>query len=110
MAVQDGDKWGYIGRDGKIAIAAKYDEAQDFTDGIAVVRQGAKKFFIDKTGRAPFLLPSTVTDIGMFNEGLAPVKIDGKWGFIDKKGNVVIAPQYNEVRTHQYETDDLNRR
>ena len=46
----------------------------------------------------------------MFNEGLAPVKIDGKWGFIDTKGNVVITPAYDEVRTHQYETDDLNRR
>ena len=46
----------------------------------------------------------------MFISGLAPVKIDGKWGFIDTKGNVVITPAYDEVRTHQYETDDLNRR
>ena len=45
--------------------------------------------------------------IGMFNKGLATVKIDGKWGFIDTKGTVVIPPAYNEVLTHQYETDKL---
>ena len=106
-AVQDGDKWGFVGRDGKIVIEPKYDEVHDFTDGIAAVRQGSKSFFIDKTGRVPFLLPNNITDIGMFNKGLAPVKIDGKWGFIDTKGTVVIPPAYNEVLTHQYTTDSL---
>ena len=105
--MQDGDKWGFVGRDGKIVIEPKYDEVHDFTDGIAAVRQGSKSFFIDKTGRVPFLLPNNITDIGMFNKGLAPVKIDGKWGFIDTKGTVVIPPAYNEVLTHQYETDKL---
>ena len=106
-AVQDGDKWGFVGRDGAMVIAPKYDEVHDFTDGIAAVRQGSKSFFIDKTGRVPFLLPSTITDIGMFISGLAPAKIGDKWGFIDTKGNVVIAPAYDEVRTHQYEKDRL---
>lgn len=30
-----------------------------------------------------------------FSEGLAAVKKDGKWGFIDTEGNVVIEPQYD---------------
>ena len=106
-AVQDGDKWGFVGRDGKIVIEPKYDEVHDFTDGLAAVRQGTKKFFIDKTGRAPFLLPNSITDIGMFNDGFAPVKINGKWGFIDHTGTVVIPPTYDEVLTHQYTTDSL---
>ena len=78
-----------------------------FTDGIAAVRQGGKSFFIDKTGRVPFLLPNNITDIGMFRDGFAPVKIGDKWGFIDKKGNIAIAPTYAEVRTHQVTTDSL---
>jgi len=106
-AVQDGDKWGFVDRTGTVVIEPKYDEVHDFTDGIAAVRQGSKSFFIDKTGRVPFLLPSTVTEIGMFNERFAPVKIGDKWGFIDHTGTVVIPPTYNEVRTHQYETDRL---
>ena len=31
-----------------------------------------------------------------FSEGLAAVKIDGKWGFIDKSGQVVIQPQFSK--------------
>ena len=105
--MQDGDKWGFVGRDGKIVIEPKYDEVHDFTDGIAAVRQGGKSFFIDKTGRVPFLLPNNITDIGMFRDGFAPVKIGDKWGFIDTKGTVVIPPAYTEVRTHQVTTDSL---
>ena len=29
-----------------------------------------------------------------FSEGLAAVKINGKWGFIDKSGQMVIQPQF----------------
>jgi WG containing repeat len=32
-----------------------------------------------------------------FSEGLAAVRKDGKWGFIDKTGKFVISPQYDEV-------------
>lgn len=34
-------------------------------------------------------------DVGHFGEGLAPVKKNGKWGFIDKEGKVVIPFQYD---------------
>jgi hypothetical protein len=30
-----------------------------------------------------------------FQKGLAPVKIGGKWGFINKKGKIVINPQFD---------------
>ena len=32
-----------------------------------------------------------------FSEGLAPVKMDGKWGFIDKNGVMIIQPKYDYV-------------
>ncbi len=34
---------------------------------------------------------------GPYFEGLARVKTNHKWGFIDTTGNVVIPPKYNEV-------------
>jgi len=34
---------------------------------------------------------------GSFNNGLAKVKKDHKWGFIDTTGNVVVNFKYNEV-------------
>jgi len=35
-------------------------------------------------------------DIANFSEGLAAVKMSGKWGFIDNTGNWVLKPQYTE--------------
>lgn len=32
--------------------------------------------------------------INLFHSGLARIEVDGKWGFINMKGDVVIAPQY----------------
>ena len=35
--------------------------------------------------------------MGSFNQGLAKVKKEKKWGFIDTTGNVVVKSKYNEV-------------
>lgn len=35
--------------------------------------------------------------IGIFNEGLAMVSDNGKFGFIDKEGNEIVEPQYTSV-------------
>jgi serine/threonine protein kinase len=32
-----------------------------------------------------------------FSEGLAAVRVDGKWGYIDKTGNFVIQPQFDDA-------------
>lgn len=32
--------------------------------------------------------------VGDFSEGLAPVKLNDKWGFIDVDGNIVVEPKY----------------
>ena len=34
-----------------------------------------------------------------FNEGLARVKINGKWGFIDKTDTIVIPAKYDDAWT-----------
>jgi hypothetical protein len=34
---------------------------------------------------------------GMFGDGLAPVKLGGKWGFIDETGKMVITPAWDEA-------------
>lgn len=35
-------------------------------------------------------------DCRKFNKGIAPVKLNGKWGFIDREGNFIINPQYED--------------
>ncbi|MDO5448534.1 MAG: WG repeat-containing protein, partial [Clostridia bacterium] len=34
-----------------------------------------------------------------FSQGLAPVKVEGKWGFIDQSGTEIIAPTFSFAGT-----------
>ncbi|NLE30363.1 MAG: WG repeat-containing protein [Phycisphaerae bacterium] len=117
-------KWGYVDQQGQLAIRPQYDWAGDFKDGNARVKTGgifsAKWTFIDKQGNYLQATPgeqqrdtgaaeerggrtarrTNYDEAGDFSEGMAPVKvggITGKWGFIDKQGNLVINPRYESV-------------
>jgi hypothetical protein len=43
----------------------------------------------------PYAIEPIFETVNSFVEGLAAVKINHNWGFIDKSGKVVIAPQFN---------------
>lgn len=43
------------------------------------------------------VIPAQFDEVDSFNEGLATVKIDGKWGFIDPSGKLVIPARYDNV-------------
>lgn len=48
---EPGGKRGYIDKTGELVIPCKYDEAHDFHDDLAMVREGRTWGFIDKTGQ-----------------------------------------------------------
>lgn len=68
-------KWGYVNRNGKFQIKARYIYAEDFSEGLAVVQPatGAKKGFIDLRGK--LVIPAVFIDARAFNNGLAAVKV-----------------------------------
>ncbi len=96
--VTDGvTKYGYIDSTGAFVIAPVYDYADDFRDGVAVVRQGEDNLVIDRTGT---VLYQSKDSIGSFHNGLASIYTsDDVWlyGFIDIKGNVIVEPKYSSV-------------
>jgi len=147
-AIKINNKWGYIDKSGKIVIKPQFDEVFNFREGIAAIlayekatlahdktafksnipsfgnmkelpripdaynlsSKTNKLGFIDKKGNIiiePQFDASTVMLVTghlitndesfryFFNEGLASVGINGKYGYIDKSGNFVIKPQYN---------------
>ena len=51
IAVQIGEKWGYIDCSGEIVIEPIYEEAYEFTGGIARVEIGKKIGYINKLGQ-----------------------------------------------------------
>lgn len=97
LLVKIGNKWGYMNTEGKMAIPAVYDSGNDFNGGFAAVRKGDNLFVLDPKGKeSP--IDKMVMDVGEFSEGLAPVsKIDGKSGFVNEKGELVIPMEFESV-------------
>ena len=87
-------KYGYK-YNGQIVIPAKYDNAWNFSEGLARVTVDGKKGFIDGSGA--IVIPATYHYCGDFHEGRAVVEIDQRYGYIDRAGNLVITPQYTNA-------------
>jgi|GEM_PF-2862669 len=92
-------KYGYINKEGKIAISPQYTQAGMFLDGLASIEvktdDKTKSGYIDENGK--IAIPPQFDMAGDFFDGLARIKIDTLYGFIDKQGKIVIAPQYSEA-------------
>lgn len=76
-------------------LKKKFDDAWNFSEGLAVVKLNEKYGFVDKSGDV--VIPIEYDKTALFSEGLAAVKKDDKWGFIDKKGEVVIPFEYDSA-------------
>lgn len=113
-AVSIGGKWGYIDATGKLAIAAQYIDAEDFSSGLAAVQlpidratetpckeeqsswTSGKKFgYIDRKGAV--VVQPQFDVAGPFVEGLAPVRTCNTVSFIDSGGKVVLATKFDEA-------------
>ncbi|MDO4799006.1 MAG: WG repeat-containing protein [Bacillota bacterium] len=93
----------FVDRQGKVAIPenVEYELADLFAEGFACVvkdlRSNEPRFgFIDKSGQ--ITIPIQFEQAQSFSEGLAAVRINGKWGFIDRVGAIVIPAEYDWVR------------
>lgn len=109
---ESGYKWGYIDLDKNWVIEPQFSKAEDFSEGLALVFKDGSYSYIDRTNKV-ILQPKYGTDMGSFSEGLARIGIglrkadresetadeqtSQSWGFMDKKGNLVIHTQFDDV-------------
>ena len=93
--IKRNNKYGFQNKQGKIIINTIYNNAFDFSEGLASVKKNNKWGFIDKKGNIviDFIYDSAYS----FSEGLAKVQHKSKSGFIDQKGNIVIDFIYNNA-------------
>lgn len=90
-------KWEYVNAKGETKIAAMYDGASGFQDGVAVVTMGSKQGAINKSGE--FTIQPT-HEYGLWNMGkglLCYGDKNEKVGILDKNGNVVVSPVYYDL-------------
>jgi len=94
--------WGYIKDDGTFAIKAIFKEATVFREDVAwVVSENGAPQAINLKGDSLFTLKKA-RSVRIFRNGLAAfsVSIDSlnvNWGFVDRKGTVVIPPKFVAV-------------
>jgi hypothetical protein len=95
--VRQGDKFGYLKPDGTWLVEPKFDNAEAFDSGFAFVVFGGERSIIDATG---ILFGSTrLSHFDARRErGLIAIKSDGRWGFVDDAGTLVIETRYDEVK------------
>lgn len=111
------DKKGYLDTSGEMAIEESFDAARHFSEGLAAVMIDGLWGFIDVRGRV--VIELAFAEAYGFQDGLAVENVGGafvqtmtkyeyrselkggKWGFINKCGDIVIAPVFDRVSGFQ---------
>ncbi|MCD4824859.1 MAG: WG repeat-containing protein [Phycisphaerae bacterium] len=86
-----GNQWGAINKKGQWVVKPKFDFfLSNFKNGMAIANIDGMKGLIDTKGH--WVIKPKYWFILWFCDGLAPVGLDkeDEWGFIDKKGKLVI--------------------
>jgi|GEM_PF-649258 len=95
--VKLGNKWGLVDPQDKLLIPIKYDDAIIFDAAFefAPVSIDGKYGCIDVLGQVR--IPMVYEALKKPSYGLLGAKQNGKWGFLDKKGDVAIAFQFDDI-------------
>ena len=116
VAVKSNSQCGYIDTNGKTVINFQYDYCKQFSEGLAFVKESIKTpkqengrnmlyvenicSYIDKSGSKVIDFKKNGFDCDggtykhTFSEGLSTFQMNGKIGFMDKSGTMVIQPQF----------------
>lgn len=94
-AVRSGNLWGYINNRGDYVIPPGYDQAEPFYNRqFAAVMKGPEKLYINRKGEILF---DSSRELVIYYEDLAALEMNGRFGFINKKSEWEILPQYDQV-------------
>lgn len=104
------DKYGIIDQTGKTIIPIKFNSLSNYSEGLAIYSEknhwndDYSYGYIDKKGDVS--IKASWSNAYGFSEGLAAVRVgdydSGKWGIIDKTGNFIVKPEYDEAAIQTY--------
>jgi len=84
----------YLDKKGEIVFSLLGTEGGPFINGRTWIKSSYDYKYVDRQGKT---IGSPYTQVGLFSEGLAPVKNYGNWGFMDTTGKLVIPMNYTEI-------------
>ncbi len=77
----------------KLVIPAEYNDAHEFSEGLAAVKPGHLWGFVDEVGS--MRITPSFADVGDFHDGLVAVSDKtGRWGYINQTGTLVVDYQF----------------
>jgi len=91
--VQNGSKRGVVDDAGRIILAPQFRYVWPAGDDVFVREKPGRWRVMDRKGRLLFRLSAECIR-KPFSGGLLAVRRNGKWGYVDRSGKVVIAPQF----------------
>lgn len=94
IAVKQNKKCGFINRNNEIIIPFEYDETYPFFDGIALVKKENIYKGIDKNNNIKLKVGAEKNKFPFFSNNLSIFEENNKYGYINKKGKVVIPAIY----------------
>lgn len=89
--------FGALNYQGKLTVPARYDHLTEFNGHHAIGMKGSVYFIVNNKGEETKLDFNKVKAVKRFSEGLAPINIEGVFGYIDTLGQIVIKPKYKSV-------------
>ncbi|WP_395747672.1 WG repeat-containing protein [Prosthecobacter sp.] len=94
-------KHGYIDVNGVTVIDFLYLSASHFSEDRASVKTGDRQYsFLDKSGRING--DRKFEQVRFYSDGRAGVVLNGKMGFVDLNGDLVIEPRYDSLATGNF--------
>jgi hypothetical protein len=88
-------KFTYIDKSGTVITNQRFDNARDFSEGLAPVRIGELWGLIDRAGSS--VIPPKFEDAQPFSSDLSRIQRGGRYGYVDKYGEVVVRPQFQQA-------------
>lgn len=90
--------WGFLNKEGKLAIEMKYDNVSGFKDGLAFAIIKNKFFILDPSGKETAVNVKDIVEIKRPSEGMVAYRAKNKlMGFVNGEGEAVIKAKYIAV-------------
>lgn len=97
FAIKKAGKYAIYSEAGKPLSGFVYDAVNLLSDGVFTVQEGKTWKIIDKKLQEVLNLGEKYSFVGNFEGGLARASAQGKWGFINPKGEEVIPVKYTSA-------------
>lgn len=93
--------WGFIDKAGQEVIKPQFQEAGNFSEGLASAQIKGKWGFIDKTGRV--VIEPQYDAVNSFSEGIAVVVKGPDFFLINKTGQTILSRNMSELQLSVYD-------